>query len=665
MLHINKIIVKNFRPYNGIQTFDFGDKDGLSIIIGDNGIGKSSLIRAIKFVLYNELESTDTFKIKNELNILAWEEENYEMYVALDFTYNNDSYILKRINRLKGRYYGEPQKDDDFEDVVTLIRNRNLLSQNEMDIVLKNIIPKKISEYILFEGETISKYKDLLDKNRNLEIYESIRRILGVTTLENTKIDLDKHLEKLNQEKIKLVKEQSKNEKLKEELDNHQEHLSKLTTTRKNIEEDYQKTKSSREKNEEILRNNQRIKELLEDKSKLKTDINVTNNEISIIRESLKTHLKNYKSICYGMLKNEVDYIPNDIENVLEKNRSNETFREKIKTLEEVISTSKCMYCGHALSQSEIEDLKGQIQDLTDKLHVISPSNQELINKHKSKTSVIASILNQIQFVDFGKIVNDIETQIQTKLIEKDNKSQKLSNIDSQIESLGGSQNIEIVARNYSNDCKNEELLKQSLEQCDKNIKEIKEKIDDILKKNPTNLDLTGLENKITKTSNLINVFIKAIDKFSEQMRLKVQEDATLMFKNISENTEYDHLEFDEQYGLKLKDRFNRIVPNISSGYMTLITISLIYGLHKNSSLTGTIILDAPFSVLTNFHRDRIIRTFQTLSPQVILLVYKDQINIETIRKEMQGKLINEFEIYQNRTEVNSSYKTNIREVVI
>jgi hypothetical protein len=96
---------------------------------------------------------------------------------------------------------------------------------------------------------------------------------------------------------------------------------------------------------------------------------------------------------------------------------------------------------------------------------------------------------------------------------------------------------------------------------------------------------------------------------------------------------------------------------------MTLITISLIYGLHKNSSLTGTIILDAPFSVLTNFHRDRIINTFKDLSPQVILLVYKDQINIQDIREKMKDRLVKEIEIFQDKKTVDSLYKTIIKEV--
>ena len=60
---------------------------------------------------------------------------------------------------------------------------------NETNIQLKDnlvkgsILPEKIAEYILFEGETISKYKKLLDRNRNNEIYASIREILGLKVL--------------------------------------------------------------------------------------------------------------------------------------------------------------------------------------------------------------------------------------------------------------------------------------------------------------------------------------------------------------------------------------------------------------------------------------------------------------------------------------------------
>lgn len=663
MLHINKIIIKNFRPYYGTQSFDFGKNDGLSIVLGDNGIGKSSLIRAIKFVLYDELDSIGAFKIKNELNIVAWEEENFEMYVALDFEYNNDSYVLKRIKRIKGSVHGLPRSDNDFEDTVTLIKNQNFLSVNETMMVLKNIIPKKISEYILFEGETISKYKDLLDNNKNLEIYDSIRKILGITTLENSKSDLEKHLEKLHLERLKFVREQSKNQKLLDELNRLTEQQNQFIESNKQIEIDLITTIDSKNKNETTLKNNQRIRELIEKKSELNVAISTINESIKIKKEALKNYLKNYKSICYDLINSEITKTPQDINQTMESLNNNHTIVNEIDILRNLILKSKCSYCGHDIASNEVNTINNRIVELEKDIVTITDAEKNKLDKYNLKISTLKTFSNQIQPLDFSKLISSIESDIQIKLIEKDNTTRKLSDIESQIEGLGGSSNIEQVAKAYSIASKNEEIYKGMLKNSEDEIKRIQTLIDDIIKKSPSTVDLTSIDSKIQKTTNLIEVLKLSIEKYSENMRTKVQHDASLMFKSISENQEYDRLVFDENYGLKLIDVQNRVVPNISSGYMTLITISLIYGLHKNSSLTGTIILDAPFSVLTNFHRDKIIKTFQTLSPQVLLLVYKDQIDIESIRAEMQGKLLNEYEIYQDRNEVNSSYKTNIREV--
>lgn len=665
MLHINKITIKNFRPYYGTQTFDFGSKDGLSIVFGDNGIGKSSLIRAIKYVIYGEFDSSGIFKMKNELNIVAWEEQNYEMYVALDFVYNDDHYVLKRISRVKSNIYGPPRSDSDFEDNnVTLIKNELIVSPAETNLVLKNIIPKKISEYILFEGETISKYKDLLDNNKNLEIYDSIRKILGITTLENSKVDLEKYLDKLGQDRVKLVKENSQNEKLLKNLEELSEKQKNYLKEKEEAERDLEATRSDKEKYEVILKNNQRIRELINSKDEFKDNIIPIKEEINSKKAELKMYLKNYKSICFDVINNEISITPENIQKTIYDLEENNKIKQEINILSDLIKKSKCKYCGHYINASEMSSIESRISELKLRISFISDNDLSILDEYQSKIDILKSFSNQILYVDFNKVINDIETQIQTKLIEKDSVERKISNIDDQIEGLGGTADIEKVAKAYTTASKNEDLYQKNIKILDDEIKKIQEKIDDIISKSPSNIDFSVIDNKIKKAKHLIDILIKSIEKYSYNMRIKVQEDATLMFKNISENHEYNRLEFDEKYGLKLIDTEERVVPNISSGYMTLITISLIYGLHKNSSLTGTIILDAPFSVLTNFHRDKIIKTFQTLSPQVLLLVYKDQIDIESIRLTMQGKLINEFEIFQDRSQMNSSYKTLIREVL-
>ena len=53
---INKIVIRNFRSYYGDNTFEF--KDGLTLIIGDNGDGKTTSFEALEW-LFNTSQTED------------------------------------------------------------------------------------------------------------------------------------------------------------------------------------------------------------------------------------------------------------------------------------------------------------------------------------------------------------------------------------------------------------------------------------------------------------------------------------------------------------------------------------------------------------------------------------------------------------------------------
>lgn len=67
---INKIIIRNFRSYYGDNTFEF--KDGLTLIIGDNGDGKTTFFEALEW-LFN----TSQQKIKRNEFYLPSGRKNY------------------------------------------------------------------------------------------------------------------------------------------------------------------------------------------------------------------------------------------------------------------------------------------------------------------------------------------------------------------------------------------------------------------------------------------------------------------------------------------------------------------------------------------------------------------------------------------------------------
>ena len=41
MLKFTSLTIDNFGPYEGVQTIDFGSGDGVTLIWGDNGHGKT------------------------------------------------------------------------------------------------------------------------------------------------------------------------------------------------------------------------------------------------------------------------------------------------------------------------------------------------------------------------------------------------------------------------------------------------------------------------------------------------------------------------------------------------------------------------------------------------------------------------------------------------
>lgn len=56
MLKFTSITINNFGPYEGEQTIDFGDGDGVTLIWGDNGHGKTTLLNLFRYALFGRFQ---------------------------------------------------------------------------------------------------------------------------------------------------------------------------------------------------------------------------------------------------------------------------------------------------------------------------------------------------------------------------------------------------------------------------------------------------------------------------------------------------------------------------------------------------------------------------------------------------------------------------------
>ena len=102
MIKFKKIILENFVRFQN-QEFNFSNDDQrtLDVISGVNGSGKTTIMRATKWVVHGNTGDPNFVSYKDLLNRDSAEKGEYRFSVILNFKKNNDDYFVTRTSELK------------------------------------------------------------------------------------------------------------------------------------------------------------------------------------------------------------------------------------------------------------------------------------------------------------------------------------------------------------------------------------------------------------------------------------------------------------------------------------------------------------------------------------------------------------------------------------
>src|SRR5690554_2501770 len=176
---ISKVKIKNFQSY--YDNTEVNLQKGLNLFLGTIGSGKSKLFNAFYWCFYDEIYKTDSgwldINSRNFLSVFnkkclldAYENDVIECSAELTVksekkTYNIKNQILiERINLED--YTSEINWKFLSSDLIVSFDNEdgnrnnleNLEARNYID---KKILPKQISKYIWFQGETLNELIDI------------------------------------------------------------------------------------------------------------------------------------------------------------------------------------------------------------------------------------------------------------------------------------------------------------------------------------------------------------------------------------------------------------------------------------------------------------------------------------------------------------------------
>ncbi len=216
-MKFKKLIIENFRGFYGRHEIDFCNEDGsLNLIIAENEVGKTSLLNAVLWCLYDHLTKTSDRKdlIKNTQ---AKQDESCKVEVHLGPMPGKDKndWLCLRRQITKGSKKSVPRAFD-----VNHVTEKE--TQRPFGEAVNQFLHQSLSKYYLFDGEGVH---EILE-NENL-LKSAILDIQGLNIAKRCLSDLKNYRDK---KQAVLTKEQSQSNKGEQYASHNQELRGKVET---------------------------------------------------------------------------------------------------------------------------------------------------------------------------------------------------------------------------------------------------------------------------------------------------------------------------------------------------------------------------------------------------------------------------------------------------
>lgn len=343
-----------FGPYPDTITIDFESfqEDGLFLITGPTGSGKTMIFDAMIFALYGktsgQIRQTDSLRCDHALNEIP-------TFVEFSFSLHQQNYTIKR----NPKYYLEGKKTPKQPSALLILPDGKMVEGikevNQKMISLLGVDDQQFKQICMIaQGEFTKLIMASSDEREKV-----LRELFHSETYQKLEEKLKVHL-KTYQDKYDLLLNKRKDLMQELQVEDHQEYLSKQTKLIASQQKEYDDLKKDLDQKKQQLQlyrlQNQRLiqlkdlKQQFQDLKKQENDYQKLNKTVDTLKKAQET---NYLYISYIKQQKKLQ--------TLKLNQ--EDFLKQLKKLEKDYQEKKVQADSLTVKQQTKEKLQNQIQE--------------------------------------------------------------------------------------------------------------------------------------------------------------------------------------------------------------------------------------------------------------------------------------------------------------
>jgi DNA sulfur modification protein DndD len=676
---INSISFKNFFNYYGdYDTTRYEFKEGVNIVVADNGAGKSKFFNAFLWLFYDQILDSDDKKKKNvkdfAVKIISDKAKNEtsigdKVQTGIKIEYSTGRYKYQIVKSFTATRISEKITDfdswqitiDDIEIDKTdhlLPKYKPVYDAEEKQKIISQLILPTLRQYSFFQGEEVDKMIDFSKKSSiedavrtltNISKYEDIANIVK-DIAEKAEKDLNKQTNATSDHNDRLDKAIVFKKELEEKFIQENEKLTEFNTLyesaeqeKNELEQNFANAEKRKELDDKIFDKNRVLKRVKEDYDSFLDGINskffdgnfswiTLGFEDSI--NDFKNNIKEFRQKRYEKraLLNAAEN-PNDYFTLLPVNSPDAV------TLDQMIDEEKCYVCNRPAEKgTEAHDyllkLKNRPNENNTKKEFVKNDLEDFFGNLQLNA---APFLNKFESIP-SSVLRTREKEIELK--------QRLDKLNSELKALKsqrkdiliagseseGKDNATTIINQYKGSIRRMEQASSRIERLQDTIKDLKSKIS-TTEKEITNLRPKDIPEGFTInyeiSKDLVEATLQAKERVFDKMVSLLEDHANKHFQNL---IKYNYikggvLRFAKSpsggISLDYMDDLGNEVPGASEGFQRMKKFAVVMSIisANTAQYNYPLLADAPLSAFGKAFNKGFFEAIPDVFPQSIILV--------------------------------------------